>query len=96
MPAAKCVRAAAVKRDEVSKGVVVHLGAKLLAVQGRSGDSVALHLRMPTGEQKIDGSDILVAAGRIPNTVGIGLELDPAALSQSMTGFEGPVLSESG
>ena len=66
MPAAKCVRAAAVKRDEVSKGVVVHLGAKLLAVQGRSGDSVALHLRMPAGEQKIDGSDILVAAGRIP------------------------------
>ena len=54
------------KRDEVSKGVVVHLGAKLLAVQGRSGDSVALHLRMPAGEQKIDGSDILVAAGRIP------------------------------
>jgi pyruvate/2-oxoglutarate dehydrogenase complex dihydrolipoamide dehydrogenase (E3) component len=51
---------------------------------------------MPAGEQKIDGSDILVAAGRIPNTVGIGLELDPAALSQSMTGFEGPVLSESG
>ena len=62
----------------------------------RDGPPIASPLRMPAGEQKIDGSDILVAAGRIPNTVGIGLELDPAALSQSMTGFEGPVLSESG
>ena len=64
-------------RDE---GVVVHLGTKLLAVQGRSGDSVALQLRTPAGEQKIDGSDILVAAGRTPNTAGIGLELAGVAL----------------
>jgi pyruvate/2-oxoglutarate dehydrogenase complex dihydrolipoamide dehydrogenase (E3) component len=28
---------------------------------------------MPSGEQHIEGSDILVAAGRIPNTTGIGL-----------------------
>jgi pyruvate/2-oxoglutarate dehydrogenase complex dihydrolipoamide dehydrogenase (E3) component len=28
----------------------------------------------PSGEQDIEGSDILVAAGRIPNTNGIGLE----------------------
>ena len=27
-----------------------------------------------SGEQKIEGSDILVAAGRVPNTAGIGLE----------------------
>jgi pyruvate/2-oxoglutarate dehydrogenase complex dihydrolipoamide dehydrogenase (E3) component len=31
-------------------------------------------LRTSSGEQEIDGSDILVAAGRIPNTAGIGLE----------------------
>ena len=61
----------------------LHLGAKLLAVQGRSADSVALHLHMPAGEQKIDGSDILVAAGRIPNTVGIGLKLAGVALDPS-------------
>src|SRR5262249_62385625 len=27
-----------------------------------------------TGERKIEGSDVLVATGRIPNTAGIGLE----------------------
>jgi hypothetical protein len=31
-------------------------------------------VRTTAGEQKINGSDILVAAGRIPNTAGIGLE----------------------
>jgi pyruvate/2-oxoglutarate dehydrogenase complex dihydrolipoamide dehydrogenase (E3) component len=62
------------------EGVVVHLGAKLLAVKGRSGDSVALQLGTPAGEQKIDGSDILVAAGRTPNTAGIGLDLAGVAL----------------
>jgi pyruvate/2-oxoglutarate dehydrogenase complex dihydrolipoamide dehydrogenase (E3) component len=31
-------------------------------------------VRTTSGEQKIEGSDILVAAGRIPNTAGIGLE----------------------
>jgi pyruvate/2-oxoglutarate dehydrogenase complex dihydrolipoamide dehydrogenase (E3) component len=31
-------------------------------------------VRTPSSEQRIDGSDILVAAGRIPNTAGIGLE----------------------
>jgi pyruvate/2-oxoglutarate dehydrogenase complex dihydrolipoamide dehydrogenase (E3) component len=29
---------------------------------------------MAAGEQKIEGSDVLVAVGRIPNTAGIGLE----------------------
>ena len=31
-------------------------------------------MRTSSGEQTIEGSDILVAAGRIPNTAGIGLE----------------------
>jgi pyruvate/2-oxoglutarate dehydrogenase complex dihydrolipoamide dehydrogenase (E3) component len=31
-------------------------------------------VRSPSGEESIDGSDILVAVGRIPNTPGIGLE----------------------
>ena len=48
--------------------------AELLRVQGRSGDKVSLGVRKTSGEQKIDGSDILVAVGRIPNTTGIGLE----------------------
>ena len=48
--------------------------AQLLHVRGRSGEQVSLVVRTPSGERTIDGSDILVAAGRIPNTAGIGLE----------------------
>ena len=32
-------------------------------------------MRTSSGEQTIEGSDILVAAGRSPNTAGIGLEV---------------------
>src|SRR3984957_4999537 len=57
-----------------AEGIQVLLGAGLRQVGGRSGDKVTLSLRTPSGERQIDGSDILVAAGRIPNTAGIGLE----------------------
>jgi pyruvate/2-oxoglutarate dehydrogenase complex dihydrolipoamide dehydrogenase (E3) component len=57
-----------------SEGIQVLVEAQLLQARGRSGDKVTLSARTPSGEQYIDGSDILVAAGRIPNTVGIGLE----------------------
>jgi len=43
-------------------------------VKGRSGEEVSFTVRRPSGEQKIEGSDILVAAGRVPNTAGIGLK----------------------
>ena len=56
-------------------GIDVVLGAETRAVEGRSGDRVHFHLRTAAGERVIDGSDVLVAAGRTPNTRGIGLEL---------------------
>ena len=56
------------------EGIQVLVGAELLQVGGRSGNKVTLSARTPSGEQFIDGSDILVAAGRIPNTAGIGLK----------------------
>jgi pyruvate/2-oxoglutarate dehydrogenase complex dihydrolipoamide dehydrogenase (E3) component len=56
------------------EGIQVLVDAKLLQVRGRSGDKVTLTVRTLSGEQQIDGSDILVAVGRIPNTAGIGLE----------------------
>jgi pyruvate/2-oxoglutarate dehydrogenase complex dihydrolipoamide dehydrogenase (E3) component len=59
-------------RDE---GIAVHLGAKILGVRGQSGESVSLQLQTPSGDQTIEGSDILVATGRTPNTAEIGLEL---------------------
>jgi pyruvate/2-oxoglutarate dehydrogenase complex dihydrolipoamide dehydrogenase (E3) component len=56
------------------EGIQAHVAAELLNVQGRSGNQVSLVIRTASGEQKIQGSDILVAAGRVPNTAGIGLE----------------------
>ena len=56
------------------EGIQVFLEAQLLQVCGRSGDRVSLVVRTASGEQNIDGSDILVATGRVPNTDGIGLK----------------------
>jgi pyruvate/2-oxoglutarate dehydrogenase complex dihydrolipoamide dehydrogenase (E3) component len=56
------------------EGIHVLFETELLQVTGRSGDRVTLSVRTPSGEQDIDGSDILVAAGRVPNTAGIGLK----------------------
>src|ERR1700730_14103492 len=61
-------------------GIEVHLGIKVLRVRGRSGQAVSLQMRTPAGDQTIEGSDILVAAGRTPNTDGIGLDLAGVAL----------------
>ena len=55
------------------EGIQVLVETELLQVSGRSGDKVALTVRTPSGEQHINGSDILAAVGRIPNTAGIGL-----------------------
>jgi pyruvate/2-oxoglutarate dehydrogenase complex dihydrolipoamide dehydrogenase (E3) component len=56
------------------EGIEVLVAAETLSVSGRSGEPIGLTVRTPSGEQKIEGSDILVAAGRIPKTAGIGLE----------------------
>jgi pyruvate/2-oxoglutarate dehydrogenase complex dihydrolipoamide dehydrogenase (E3) component len=54
-------------------GVQILLGTRPTEVHGRSGDEVTVTLRTAAGEQKIEGSDLLVAVGRIPNTADIGL-----------------------
>jgi pyruvate/2-oxoglutarate dehydrogenase complex dihydrolipoamide dehydrogenase (E3) component len=56
------------------EGIQILLAAETLRVRGRSGEEVNLLVRTSSGEQTIGGSDILVAAGRTPNTTGIGLE----------------------
>ena len=56
------------------EGIRFVMSAETLRVHGQSGDGVSLSLRMPSGEETIEGSDILVAVGRIQNTAGIGLE----------------------
>jgi len=56
------------------EGIECLVAAQTLRVHGRSGKDVTLAVRTPAGEQRIEGSDILVAVGRTPNTAGIGLE----------------------
>src|SRR5882757_887768 len=55
-------------------GIDVVLEAAIDAIDGRSGDQVRVRLRTPAGEREIEGSDLLVAVGRTPNTHDIGLE----------------------
>jgi len=50
------------------------LAAAVTGVSGRSGEDVKVTVRTASGERTIEGSDILVAAGRVPNTDGLGLE----------------------
>src|SRR4029077_5528389 len=55
------------------EGMQILVAAEPLNVHGKSGEEVSVTVRTTSGEQKIEGSDILVAAGRIPKTAGIGL-----------------------
>src|SRR5437879_1709677 len=66
--------AEAVRAIFAEDGLDVVLEAAIDAIDGRSGDQMGVRLRTPAGERRIDGSDLLVAAGRTPNTRGIGLE----------------------
>jgi pyruvate/2-oxoglutarate dehydrogenase complex dihydrolipoamide dehydrogenase (E3) component len=55
------------------EGVEVVVAAETLGVHGLSGESVGVVVRTASGESTFEGSDVLVAAGRTPNTAGIGL-----------------------
>ena len=61
-------------RRFADEGIDVVLNARPVKVEGRSGDSVRFQVHTATGERIIEGSDILVAAGRTPNTQAIGLD----------------------
>ena len=50
------------------------LAAAVTDVSGRSGENVNVTVRTASGDRAIEGSDILVAAGRVPITDGLGLE----------------------
>ena len=61
----------AVEQLLVDEGVEVLTGAAIERVEGRSGDSVRVHTKFGL----IEGTDLLTAGGRTPNTDGIGLEV---------------------
>lgn len=65
-------------RDE---GVEIFLNAKTKRVTGTSGDAVQVVIEQNGVEKTLEGSHLLVATGRKPNTEGIGLELAGIALT---------------
>jgi pyruvate/2-oxoglutarate dehydrogenase complex dihydrolipoamide dehydrogenase (E3) component len=66
-------------RDE---GIELVLNAKIRNVSGVSGHSVQLALEHGGHEKSLEGTHLLVAAGRVPNTSGIGLELTGVELTE--------------
>src|SRR5262245_61752996 len=56
------------------EGIEVLTNTRITRVQGKSGESVKLSVQHDDSNLVLEGTDLLVAAGRTPNTDGIGLE----------------------
>jgi pyruvate/2-oxoglutarate dehydrogenase complex dihydrolipoamide dehydrogenase (E3) component len=57
------------------EGIDTFLNAKIKRISGKSGESVRMVLEQNGVEKTLEGSHVLVAAGRTPNTEGLRLEL---------------------
>lgn len=64
-------------------GIEVVTDARVIRVEGRSGERVKLHALQRNSDIVLDGSDLMVATGRTPNTEGIGLDLAGVATTKS-------------
>src|SRR6201984_2293858 len=56
------------------EGIEVLLETEVVRVEGLSGQQVRVHVKDAKGDRVIEGSDLLVAVGRVPNTQEIGLD----------------------
>ena len=74
-----------VRHAAVADGVELHEGADISRVE-KSGNGIAVTFRDPAVEGRIEGSDLLVAAGRKP--VVDGLDLDKAGVAFSARGIQ--------
>jgi pyruvate/2-oxoglutarate dehydrogenase complex dihydrolipoamide dehydrogenase (E3) component len=74
-----------IQRVLSGEGIDILLNARPISVNGVSGDAVTVSVRAAKGEAKIEGSDLLVAVGRVANTAGIGLE--EAGIERDARGF---------
>jgi pyruvate/2-oxoglutarate dehydrogenase complex dihydrolipoamide dehydrogenase (E3) component len=63
-----------IERILEAEGIDLLLSAAVEQVTGRSGEHVRVSVRTSDGLRTLEGTHILVAAGRTPNTHGIGLE----------------------
>lgn len=70
-----------VRRILEAEGVEVLLSTEIERIEGRSGEKVRATLRTAGNTGVIEGDHILVAAGRAPNTRGLGLEEAGVALT---------------
>ncbi len=66
--------AQAIQDNFASEGIEVMLNTRVQKVEGLSGQKVRALVENGHGQQAIEGTDLLVATGRTPNTQGIGLE----------------------
>ena len=73
----------AVQNLLADEGVDMVLNAKVKRISGKSGQSVKMVIEQRGAEKTLEGSHLLVAAGRAPNTNGIGLELAGVELTDS-------------
>lgn len=64
------------------EGIDVLLNTRIKRLSGTSGNSVRLVIEQNGTERTLEGSHVLVAAGRTPNTAGIGLELAGVELTE--------------
>jgi len=62
-----------------NEGIDVRVSVKPLQVSGRSGQSVTVELN---DGNRVTGTHLLVATGRVPRTAGIGLDLAGVALDE--------------
>ena len=66
-------------RDE---GIELVFDARVVLIEGQSGEAVKVTLEKGTSREVLEGTHLLVATGRTPNTQGIGLELAGVAVDQ--------------
>ena len=57
-----------------AEGMIFRLNARTTRIEGSSGRSLRLLIETPSGRGTIEGTHLLVAAGRRPNTDDLGLE----------------------
>src|SRR5262245_31717057 len=64
------------------EGIHPVLNARVKSVSGKSGDAVQVVIEQNGVERAVEGSHLLVAAGRTPNTADIGLDLTGVELTE--------------
>ena len=75
----------AILENFTGEGIEVLLHTRVGEVEGLSGQNVRVVVENGAGQQTIEGTDLLVATGRTPNTQGIGL--DAAGIELDARGY---------